>query len=53
MAKLIIRSSPPFGGVKVASARTEKEARGLAVRYIKVGHRAIVKRGNYYTIYVV
>jgi len=53
MAKLVIRSSPPFGGVKVASARSEKEARGLAVRYIKPGHRAIVKSGGHYTVFVV
>ena len=52
MKKLTIRNKPPLGGVQVGKARSEKEAQVLAIRYMKPGHRAIVKRDNGYYIFV-
>ena len=56
MAKISIRTKRPLGGVRVGTARSEKEAQKKAVRYIKPGHRAIVRtkdsQGVLYEIYV-
>jgi len=52
MAENIIKTKRPLGGVEVGTARTEKEALGLAKRYVKPKHRAVVKVGNVYKIYV-
>ena len=50
---LKVRTKRPLGGVRVSTGyKTAKEAERVAIRIIKPGHLAIVKRGNLFDVYV-